>query len=206
MVNIFPSALLRTLPRAPDSPRIGSVQEARAVCKAVSSQIAQEAGFSEYVCPFAFRLSCNEVLKAPRRLEALPREAPVADDESTGDVTQEGFCDNGDVGSGEKLLYLLQRRGLRHIVLVVSRINGGFMMAELLGIRRHEKKHQTQGLDLRCTISSPFRRTFTAFLFQRFRLFSSSITSTKPPPRPRCRHVLFLILGTNLLWTEPRDC
>lgn len=50
----------------------------------------------------------------------------------------EGFCDNGDVGSGEKLLYLLQKLDIRNRVLVVTRIDQGFVAAELLGIRRCE--------------------------------------------------------------------
>ncbi|CAN0026333.1 unnamed protein product, partial [Laminaria digitata] len=51
--------------------------------------------------------------------------------------SEEGYCDNGDVGSGEKLLYLLQKWDIRDRVLVVTRINGGFVRAELLGVRRY---------------------------------------------------------------------
>lgn len=49
---------------------------------------------------------------------------------------EEGYRDNGDVGSGEKLLHLLQKWDVRHRVLMVTRIDGGFMKAELMGIRR----------------------------------------------------------------------
>lgn len=121
--------------------RIDSVQKARAVFRAVSSQIAQEAGLSEYVCPFAFRLSCDGAHKKPLRLEEPSTEkqahGSTGDESITDEAAQEGFCDNGDVGSGERLLYLLQNWDVKHgVVLVVSRINGGFMMAELLGLRR----------------------------------------------------------------------
>ncbi|CAM9398651.1 unnamed protein product, partial [Hapterophycus canaliculatus] len=50
----------------------------------------------------------------------------------------EGYCDNGDVGSGEKLLHLLQKWDVRHRVLMVTRIDGGFMRADLMGIRRYK--------------------------------------------------------------------
>ncbi|CAN0075784.1 unnamed protein product, partial [Sphacelaria rigidula] len=50
----------------------------------------------------------------------------------------EGSCDNGDVGSGEKLLYLLQKWNIWNTVLAVTRIDGGFVQAEILGIRRYK--------------------------------------------------------------------
>lgn len=116
--------------------RVDSVQDARAVFRAVSSQIAKEAGLREYVCPFAFRLSCGGTQKTPLRLEEPPTEKQ-GHESITDEAVQEGFCDNDDVGSGERLLYLLQNWNVEHgVVVVVSRINGGFMMAELLGIRR----------------------------------------------------------------------
>lgn len=108
---------------------MNTAAEARAVSEAVSAQIQCEAAFSEFVCPFAYRLAC---LRGPDPRVGNDRSPAVAPDTEE----EEGFCDNGDIGSGEKLLYLLQKWDVRHRVLVVTRINGGFMMAELLGIRR----------------------------------------------------------------------
>lgn len=50
----------------------------------------------------------------------------------------EGGFDNGDVGSGDKLLYLLQKWDIQDAVLAVTRIDGGFAMAEIMGIRRYK--------------------------------------------------------------------
>jgi len=104
----------------------------RAISEAVSTSAAREAALSEFVGPFAYRLLCvgQGLQQSPRNI-GDHNQAPRDDSNS-----QEGFCDNGDVGSGEKLLALLQKWDVRQRVLMVTRIDGGFMMAELLGARR----------------------------------------------------------------------
>lgn len=106
--------------------------EARAVVEAVSATTEHEAGFSDFVGPFAYRLACvgHGAQRSPRNLDDRDR-GPEDDSDS-----EEGYCDNGDVGSGEKLLHLLQKWDVRHRVLMVTRIDGGFVMAELMGVRR----------------------------------------------------------------------
>lgn len=116
--------------------------EAREASEAVSATTKREAASSEFVGPFAYRLACvggsSARRQSPRKLDDDDddnlRRAPDQDDAGTS--SEEGYCDNGDVGSGEKLLYLLQKWDVRHRVLMVTRINGGFMMAELMGVRR----------------------------------------------------------------------
>lgn len=122
--------------------RARTVAEARAVCEAVSAMIERDAAFSDFVSPFAFRLAHvrGARAQAPKNIGDSSR-AP----KNNADA-EEGFCDNGDVGSGEKLLHLLQKWDVRQRVLIVTRINGGFMWAELMGIRRQEfrtKRHST---------------------------------------------------------------
>lgn len=114
-------------------PRVRSEAEVRAASEGVSAMIEQEAGFSEFVGPFAYRLEVAEpwALRSPRNLGDRNNRGPEDDNDS-----EEGYCDNGDVGSGEKLLHLLRKWDVRHRVLMVTRINGGFMMAELMGVRR----------------------------------------------------------------------
>lgn len=99
----------------------------------MSIQIEHEAGLSEFVCPFAYRLECAGG-QEPVGLRS--RKATGPDNDGEGGCEEGGYCDNGDVGSGEKLLYLLQKWDVRHKVLVVTRIDRGFLKAELLGIRR----------------------------------------------------------------------
>ncbi len=112
--------------------RVRTVAEVRAISEAVSTTTEREAASSEYVGPFAYRLQCvgQGLQQSPRNIGDHNR---TSDDDSN---SQEGFCDNGDVGSGEKLLALLQKWDVRQRVLMVTRIDGGFMMAELLGVRR----------------------------------------------------------------------
>lgn len=124
--------------------RVNTVAEAREVSEAVSTMTEREAAPSEFVGPFAYRLACvgeGGGARPPRNIgedDNKKRHAPEKDhdDAVTGSSEQEGYCDNGDVGSGEKLLHLLQKWDVRRRVLMVTRINGGFMMAELLGVRR----------------------------------------------------------------------
>lgn len=116
-------------------PRACTEAEVRAVSDAVSATTEHEAGFSHFVGPFAYRLACvgHGRERSPRNLDDGSRGP---EDDSSSDDSEEGFCDNGDVGSGEKLLHLLQKWDVRNRVLMVTRIDGGFMMAELMGIRR----------------------------------------------------------------------
>lgn len=106
--------------------------EVRAISTAVSTTTEQAAALSEFVGPFAYRLRCvaEGARQSPRDIGDHNR---VPEDDFN---SQEGFCDNGDVGSGEKLLALLQKWDVRQRVLMVTRIDGGFMRAELLGVRR----------------------------------------------------------------------
>lgn len=74
------------------------------------------------------------------RSNAFPNavlESDARGESGRGEKT-EGRFDNGDVGSGDKLLYLLQKWDIRNSVLAVTRIDGGFAQAEILGIRRCE--------------------------------------------------------------------
>lgn len=98
--------------------------------------IERDAAFSDFVSPFAYRLARvrGASAQAPRNIG--DRSRPPENDADA----EEGFCDNGDVGSGEKLLHLLQKWDVRQRVLIVTRINGGFMWAELMGIRRQESR------------------------------------------------------------------
>lgn len=109
----------------------------KAVSAAVCATTEHDAGFSDFVGPFAYRLACvghgNGAQRSPRNLG--DRSCGPEDDNSSD--SDEGFCDNGDVGSGEKLLHLLQKWDVRHRVLMVTRIDGGFIMAELMGVRRY---------------------------------------------------------------------
>ena len=121
--------------------RVNTVAEAQAVCKSVSEQTERDTAFSEFVCPFAYRIAraggCRSEAQSDGS-QAAAAAAAAASPENGGD--EEGYGDNGDVGSGEKLLYLLQKWDIRDRVLVVTRINGGFARAELLGVRRWEPR------------------------------------------------------------------
>lgn len=120
----------------------------RAVSGAVSATTEHEAGFSHFVGPFAYRLARGvghgqqRPPPPPRNLNLGGRSRGPEDDNNNhnsdddDDDSEEGFRDNGDVGSGEKLLHLLQKWDVRNRVLMVTRIDGGFMMAELMGVRR----------------------------------------------------------------------
>lgn len=114
------------------TPRVRTVAEVKAISEAVSTTTEREAASAEFVGPFAYRLQCvgQGRQQSARNMGDHNR---ASDDDSN---SQEGFCDNGDVGSGEKLLALLQKWDVRQRVLIVTRIDGGFMMAELLGVRR----------------------------------------------------------------------
>ncbi|CAM9173571.1 unnamed protein product, partial [Ectocarpus sp. 12 AP-2014] len=96
--------------------------------------IERDAAFSDFVSPFAFRLA--HVRGA--RTQASKNVGDISRAPKNNADAEEGFCDNGDVGSGEKLLHLLQKWDVRQRVLIVTRINGGFMWAELMGIRRYK--------------------------------------------------------------------
>lgn len=111
----------------------------RAVGEFICAATEHEAGFSDFVGPFAYRLACvrKGARRSPRNLG--DRNRGPEDDKSD---SEEGYCDNGDVGSGEKLLHLLQKWDVRNRVLMVTRIDGGFMMAELMGVRRYSWEHQ----------------------------------------------------------------
>lgn len=98
----------------------------------MSAEIARQAGLAPFVCPFAYRFTKNAGKK-----HVTHREGGKMDMRDDQEHELEGQVDDGDAGSGEKLLYLLQRRGVRDAVLAVTRINGGFAMAEILGIRRY---------------------------------------------------------------------
>lgn len=113
--------------------RVHTEADVRAISDTVSATTEQEAGFSDFVGPFAYRLACvgHGAQRSPRNLGNGNRGPE--EDNSDG---QEGYCDNGDVGSGEKLLHLLQKWDVRNRMLMVTRIDGGFMMAELMGVRR----------------------------------------------------------------------
>lgn len=104
----------------------------------MSAQAKHDAGFAGFVCPFAYRLACVERQNSRGDDDSSQAAMSYSYNGMGAETTnkEEGFCDNGDVGSGEKLLYLLQKWDVRHRVLVVTRIDGGFMRAELLGIRR----------------------------------------------------------------------
>lgn len=123
--------------------RINTFAEAKAVSEAISAEMERDVGFAGHVCPFAYRLGCVEgdESQAGRGVGSenkLPEAVgPDNGNGSAGNGREEGFCDKGDVGSGEKLLYLLQKWDVRHRVLLVTRIDGGFAMAELLGVRRY---------------------------------------------------------------------
>eukprot|EP00903_Cladosiphon_okamuranus_P010460 g9896.t1 len=97
---------------------------------------SHDAGFSDFVGPFAYRLACvgQGAQRSPRNLGDRSR----GPEDDSSNESEEGFCDNGDVGSGEKLLHLLQKWDVRHRMLMVTRIDGGFMMAELMGVRRYK--------------------------------------------------------------------
>lgn len=121
---------------------MNTVAGAQAVFKSVSEQTERDAAFSEFVCPFAYRIAraggrCSAAQSDGSPAAAATVAAPAG--ASPGNHNdEEGYCDNGDVGSGEKLLYLLQKWDIWDRVLVVTRINGGFVKAELLGVRRWE--------------------------------------------------------------------
>lgn len=118
--------------------RISTQADAKAVGEAVSAQTAREAGLSGFVCPFAFRLGCVDNKTPDSSNGDRVDEEGGAAREARGSINDddEGYCDNGDVGAGEKLLCLLQKWDVRRRVLVVTRIDGGFVLAELLGVRR----------------------------------------------------------------------
>lgn len=118
--------------------RISTRADARAIGKAMFTQTAREAGLSGFVCPFAFRLgSVDSKTPESSNRDQVGEEGGTAR-EARGSINDdnEGYYDNGDVGAGEKLLCLLQKWDVRRRVLVVTRIDGGFVMAELLGVRR----------------------------------------------------------------------
>ena len=122
---------------------MNTVAGAQAVCKSVSEQTERDAGYSEFVCPFAYRIARAGGRRSAAQSDGSPAAAaatvPAPAGASPGNRNgEEGYCDNGDVGSGEKLLYLLQKWDIWDRVLVVTRINGGFVKAELLGVRRWE--------------------------------------------------------------------
>ena len=111
----------------------------------MSEQTERATAFAEYVCPFAYRLACaGGRHSAPQQSDENPAAAEAAGATAAAvppeNDDKESYCDNGDVGSGEKLLYLLQKWDIRDRVLVVTRINGGFVKAELLGVRRWEPR------------------------------------------------------------------
>lgn len=112
--------------------RVKSPEEAETVRRAISSRVAGEAGCAEHVCPFAYRVARARGKGEggdPTRDEVPPGVGAASD-------VVEGAVDDGDVGTGEKLLHLLRRWDTKDTVLAVTRINGGFAMAEILGVRR----------------------------------------------------------------------
>lgn len=111
----------------------------------MSTHIAQEAGFARFVCPFAYRLACGNGVAGTVSHECDHQTPSVNGIPTNGDkgmvAKTEGRSDNGDVGSGDKLLHLLQKWDIQNTVLTVTRIDGGFVMAELLGVRRCVSRH-----------------------------------------------------------------
>ena len=94
--------------------RVNTVAEAQAVCKSVSEQTERDTAFSEFVCPFAYRIARAGGCRSEAQSDGSPTAAAAAaaaSPENGGD--EEGYGDNGDVGSGEKLLYLLQKWDIR---------------------------------------------------------------------------------------------
>lgn len=99
--------------------------------KAISAKIAGEAGNTEYVCPFAYRLART---RDNNPADKTAGELVIRD--GISERIAEDQIDNGDIGSGNKILHLLQRWDIQDAALAVTRVNGGFAMAEILGIRR----------------------------------------------------------------------
>lgn len=133
------------------SSRVNTVAEAREVSEVVSATTERLAALSDFVGPFAYRLACagggGARRQSPRNIGEVSN-CSRPKEEDCGTSSEEGYCDNGDVGSGEKLLHLLQKWDVRHRVLIVTRINGGFVMAELMGVRRY-KFHHISELDVK---------------------------------------------------------
>lgn len=96
-----------------------------------------------YAIPFCLHPKLWKPVHSPLRLHGDTLNASPdtvfesdAKKELGWDQKTEHAYDNGDVGSGDKLLYLLQKWDIRNAVLAVTRIDGGFAQAEILGIRR----------------------------------------------------------------------
>lgn len=77
--------------------RVTTEAEVKAVSEAVSATTEHEAGFSDFVGAFAYRLACvgHRAQRLPRNLGDRDRGGPEDDSDS-----EEGYCDNGDVGWG----------------------------------------------------------------------------------------------------------